>query len=166
MTAAAASAPLSVRHRTAFNVVLAGLAGGLVDFVYASGVGLVHGRTVIKVWQGVAGGWLGPSAGKGGLATAALGIVTHFGIAICFAAAFALAASRIKALYERPWLAGVSYGLVLYGVMYEIVLPLRWPTIFPKWDGVQSLTDIASHIGVGLVISLMLSRAARASGEG
>lgn len=166
MTAATSQAPRPLARSAIANVILAGLAGGLVDFVYASCVGLIHGRTVVKVWQGVAGGWLGPDAGKGGLATSALGVVTHFGIAISFAAFFALAATRIKALYQRPRLAGVTYGIGLYGVMYGIVLPLRWPAIFPKWDGVQSLTDIASHIGVGLAIALVLSRAARRSGEG
>ena len=166
MTATTTCAPRSPRHGAIASVVLAGIAGGLVDFVYASAVGLIHGRPVITVWQGVAGGWLGPEVGKGGIATAALGVVTHFGIALTFAGVFALAATRIKALYPRPVLAGVSYRLALDAVMYAIVLPLRWPAIFPKWDGVQSLTDIASHIGVGLVISLMLSRAAGASHDG
>jgi len=166
MTATTSQAPAPAERSVLANVVRAGLAGGLVDFVYASCVGLTHGRTVVKVWQGVAGGWLGKDAGQGGLATAALGLVTHFGISICFAAAFALAASRIRALYRRPLLAGVTYGIGLYAVMYGVVLPLRWPAIFPKWDGVQSLTDIASHIGVGVVIALMLSRAARTPREG
>src|SRR5215468_6888223 len=134
-------------------VALAGLGGGAVDFVYASSVGLILGRSVMRVWQGVASGWLGKAAADGGLATMALGIVTHFGIAICMAATYALAAARVKLLYQRP----VPYGLLLYVVMYRVVLPLRFPAVFPRWDGVQSLTDIASHIGVGLVIAILLS---------
>jgi hypothetical protein len=164
MTVAAAPAIFSLRGRAAARaVVVAGLAGGAVDGVYASLVGLMHGRSVVRVWQGVAGGWLGKSAADGGDASAVLGLATHFGIAICMAAAFALVASRVQALYRRPLLAGAAYGLVLYGIMYRIVLPLRWPVIFPRWDGVQSLTDIASHMGVGLAIAWMLARAARRS---
>jgi hypothetical protein len=163
MTTTVADAPRPPGRSLITNIILAGLAGGAVDGVYASCVGLIHGRTVVKVWQGVAGGWLGKDAGQGGLATAALGLATHFGIAICMAAAFALVASRVRLLYQRPLIAGAAYGLVLYTVMYRIVLPLRWPAIFPKWDGVQSITDIASHVGVGLAIAWVLSRAARAS---
>lgn len=139
-------------------VVLAGLAGGAVDFVYACVVGMVHGRPVARVWQGVASGWLGKAAAEGGVGATALGIVTHFGIATCMAAAYALAAARVKLLGRRPVPCGVAYGLVLYAVMYLVVLPLRFPAAFPRWDGIQSVTDIASHIGVGLAIALVLSR--------
>lgn len=163
MTTAVAGAPRPLGRSLITRIILAGLAGGAVDGVYASCVGLIHGRTVVKVWQGVAGGWLGKEAGQGGLATAALGLATHFGIAICMAATFALVASRVRLLYQRPLIAGAGYGLGLYVVMYRIVLPLRWPAIFPKWDGVQSFTDIASHMGVGLAIAWVLSTAARAA---
>jgi len=148
------------RPSAASAVVLAGLGGGAVDFVYACVVGLVHGRTVMRVWQGVASGWLGKAAGDGGLATMALGIATHFGIAICMAAAYALVAARVAVLLRRPVPSGVAYGLVLYAAMYRIVLPLRFPSAFPRWDGVQSVTDIASHVGVGLAIAVVLSRRA------
>ena len=98
---------------------------------------------------------------NGGAGTVVLGIVTHFGIAITMAAFFALAASRLKVLYRQPVLAGVIYGLGLYVVMYRIVLPLRFPSIFPRWDGTRSITDILAHIGVALGIALVLSRSAR-----
>lgn len=161
MTAATALAPPS--HRTlAQAVIVAGLAGGAVDFVYANGVALAHGRSMLRPWQGVASGWIGKAASEGGLAAAGLGVVTHFGIALCMAAAFALVAARVRPLHERPLAAGALYGLVLYGVMYRIVLPLRFPQVFPRWDGVQSLTDIAAHIGVGLAIATVLSRFFRA----
>ena len=160
MTATIASSRASLGRQAAYYILMAGLAGGLVDGVYASVVGLIRGRTVERVWQGVASGWLGKQAADGGLATAALGLATHFGIAICMAGAFALAASRIGWLTRRPLAAGAAYGLGLYVVMYRIVLPLRFPAIFPRWDGLQSLADIASHVGVGLAIALVLSRAA------
>lgn len=146
------------RPSTLSAIVLAGLGGGSVDLVYASCVGVVHGRSILRVWQGVASGWLGKAAAEGGLASMALGIATHFGIALCMAVAYALVAARVKLLYQRPVLCGIGYGLVLYVVMYRIVLPLRFPAVFPRWDGLQSVTDIASHVGVGLVIAILLSR--------
>jgi uncharacterized membrane protein YagU involved in acid resistance len=136
---------------------MAGLAGGAVDGIYASLVGVALGRPVLRTWQGVASGWLGKSAAEGGLATGALGLVTHLGIASCMAAVYALAASRLAVLYRRPLLCGAVYGLCLYVVMYRIVLPLRFPAVFPRWDGALSLADIASHIGVGLAIAWVLA---------
>lgn len=162
MTTVTASAPLSRRGRLR-PVVLAGLAGGAVDFLYASGLALVRGRSVLGPWQGVASGWIGKAARDGGLAAAALGVVTHFAIAICMAAVFALLAGRLPRLYERPLAAGAVYGLGLYGVMYGLVLPLRFPAAFPRWDGIVSLADIASHVGVGLAVATVLSRFARAT---
>ena len=159
MTAATASAPPGSPTRGLFaRVVVAGLAGAAVDFVYATSVGLIDGRGPVRVWQGVAGAWLGKAARDGGLASAGLGLATHIGIATCMAGAYALAATRLPILYRRPLLMGALYGLPLYGVMYRIVLPLRWPGVFPRWDGVKSGLDVLAHVGVGLAIALVLSR--------
>jgi len=158
MTAAAApaSSPSPVRALQAIG--LAGLAGGLVDFVYASVMfGLVKGKPIYKVWQGVAGGWLGKSAADGGYASAALGVVTHFGIALCMAAAYGLAATRLKVLTQRPVVCGLVYGVLLYAFMYGVVLPLRFGAPY-RWHGLASAGDLASHMGVGLAIAWVLAR--------
>jgi hypothetical protein len=39
-----------------------------------------------------------------------------------------------------------------------VVLPLRWPGIFPRWDGLFSATDIATHVGVALAIAAVARR--------
>lgn len=156
MTVDAPGAP--GRRQRPHEILAAGLLGGLVDFLYASGLALVLGRPLISPWQGVASGWLGAAARDMGLVSAALGLVTHFAIATTMAAAYALAAARLAVLTRRPVLSGTLYGLVLYGVMYGAVLPLRFPQRFPRWDGVQSVTDILAHVGVGLAIALVLSR--------
>jgi hypothetical protein len=134
------------------------LAGAAVDFLYATTLGLIDGRGPVRVWQGVASGWLGNAAGEGGLASAGLGLATHLSIATCMAGVYALGGTRLPILYRRPLLMGALYGLPLYGVMYRIVLPLRWPGIFPRWDGMKSVLDVLAHVGVGLVIAFVLSR--------
>jgi uncharacterized membrane protein YagU involved in acid resistance len=138
---------------------MAGLAGGTVDGLYASALGLIRSGSALKPWQGVASGWIGKAARDGGVASAGLGLLTHFAIAFCMAAAFAAIASRATALYRRPLVAGALYGLGLYLVMYRLVLPLRWPALFPRWDGWVSVADIMSHVGVGLAIAVVLARA-------
>jgi hypothetical protein len=160
MTATAAPAASPSARGVIVPLVTAGLAGGAVDAIYATSLGLIRSGSALRPWQSVASGWIGPAARDGGGA-AGLGLLTHFGIALCMAAAFAVAARRMKVLYRRPLVAGALYGLVLYLVMYRVVLPLRWPTIFPRWDGWISVADMASHVGVGLAIALVLARAHR-----
>jgi hypothetical protein len=144
------------------TILLAGFAGGLVDFVYACAVGLIRSGSALKPWQGVASGWLGKHAGEMGPAVALLGVVTHFAIAFVMALAYALVAGRRPALYRRPLAGGAIYGLILYGVMYGVVLPLRFSRPW-HWAGLLSVGDIASHIGVGLAIAFVLSRQAKSA---
>ncbi len=135
------------------TIMLAGLARASLDGIYASIMGIVRGGGVMRVWQSVAGGWIGGAARDGGLATAALGFATHIGIALVMAAVYVLALRRVALLRTWRWPAAVAYGLGLYGAMYLLVLPLRWPGIFPRWDGLFSLTDIAAHVGLALAVA-------------
>ena len=160
MTTIVSEAGRSAGRNIAGAVVLAGLAGGLVDFVYASVVfGLVKGKPIYKVWQGPASGWLGKQAADGGYASAALGVATHFGIALVMALAYALAATRLAVLRQRPVISKTIYGALLYGFMYGAVLPLRFGAPY-RWHGLASAGDLASHLGVGLAIAWVLSRRA------
>jgi hypothetical protein len=158
MTATAAPVRSPSVRGAAAPLVAAGLAGAAVDGLYATALGVIRSGSALRPWQGVAGGWIGKAARDGGAASAALGLATHLGIALCMAAAYAAMASRAKILYQRPLVCGALYGLGLYLVMYRLVLPLRWPAVFPRWDGWISVADIASHVGVGLAIATVLSR--------
>lgn len=140
----------------------AALGGGAVDLVYATVVGAASGRSFQRVWQGVASGWLGRSALDLGWASAALGLATHFGIALAMAGGLALVGAKALGVYRRPWVFGLLYGLVLYAVMYGIVLPLRWPEAFPRWSGFVSLADVLAHVGVGLAMMFILRGRVRA----
>lgn len=155
MTAAAASPAASRPGRGALpQTMIAGLAGGAVDFLYASGMALAAGQPAVRPWRGVASGWIGaPAAREGGAAAVLLGVATHFGIALAMAAVYVLAARRLPGLTARPMIAGALYGLVLYVIMYLVVLPLRWPGAFPNWQGAKSGLDILAHVGVGLAIA-------------
>lgn len=162
MTAAAVATPDRLRP-AAVRIAAAGLAGGAVDLVYATVMGATLGRSFQQVWQGVASGWLGKAAYGQGWASALLGLVTHFGIAGVMAGAYALATARAPVLRRRVVLGGAIYGLGLYGVMNGLVLPLRWPEVFPRWDGVRSAADVLAHVGVGVAIALVLRDRERAA---
>ncbi len=154
MTAAATP---SAAFPTLPRFLAAGLAGGAVDFLYASGLALARGRSLEGLWQGVASGWMGEAAAGGGWATAGLGVVTHFAIATVMALGFALAAVWLSFVRRRPLAWAVPYGVLLYAVMYGLVLPLRFGSAW-RWNGVISVMDILAHVGLALAIAAVLSR--------
>ena len=151
-----------VRQPTDFfrRLLLATVLAGTLDITYACVVSYLRGRMPLTVLQSVASGWLGPAAYSGGVGTALLGLVTHYGIMSVMAATFGLAAARIARLRQRPWSSGLLYGAGLYAVMYGIVLPLRFPAIFPRLNGWITVSDIIVHVGVGLIIARVFCAAA------
>lgn len=132
---------------------MACVAGGTLDIVYACVVGFFRGRPPMVVLQSVASGWQGQDAYSGGMGSALLGLVTHYGIMLAMATVFGLVAGRATVLRERPWPFGLAYGAALYVVMYAIVLPLRFPQIFPRFNGWVSVADVLVHMAVGVIIA-------------
>ena len=107
------------------SVLAGGLVAGTLDITYACVFWALRGGTPPqRIFQSVAKGVLGPPTFKGGAATAALGLFLHYFIAITMSVVYYLVARRWTALVERPLLFGAAYGLVLYGVMNYIVVPL------------------------------------------
>jgi len=115
-------------------IVLGGLVAGLLDILYAFTIYgplfpiVAHGASPlspVEVLQSVARGWVGhDAAAAGGLSTATLGAVTHFGIALVMAAVFVFAARVLPMLTRSAILWGLVYGLVLFFVMNYVVLPI------------------------------------------
>lgn len=151
--------PRGFVHRWLFATA----AGGTLDIVYACVVSVFRGRMPMTVLQSVASGWQGSAAYAGGLASALLGLATHYGILSVMAGVYGLAAGRVARLRERPWSSGLLYGVGLYAVMYGVVLPLRFPTVFPRLNGWVSVTDVLVHMAVGVIIAQAFSNAAGAT---
>ncbi len=84
----------------------------------------MRGVNAIRVLQGVAAGWLGRDAFRGGLQTTALGLATHFFIAFCVVLVYHHASRRIAMLTRHPLVAGPLYGLAVFAVMTWLVVPL------------------------------------------
>ena len=117
-------APTRVRGRWRY-VAAGGLVAGTLDLLYICTFWALRGVGPVRIFQSVAAGWTGRDAAiAGGWRTAALGLASHYLIAICMAAVFFLAARRYPALVRRPWLSGALYGIVLYAVMNYVVVPL------------------------------------------
>ena len=136
----------------------AGAAAGVLDFAFACVYSWALGGTPVRVAQSVAAGLLGRDSYAGGAATAVLGVLLHFFIATSAAGVFVLASRRLRFLLERPWLAGVLYGAVVWFVMAFVVVPL---SAAPQ--GSPTLLRRAIMLGghflfVGLPISLVARR--------
>jgi len=154
---------ISAAHRTpAFVSVLAGgLVAGTLDIAYACVFwALRAGTPPQRIFQSVAKGVLGPSTFRGGAATAALGLFLHYFIATAMSFTYYLFARRWTALVERPVTFGAAYGLVLYGVMNYIVVPLSLARGGGSGGALWVALSIVVHmLLIGVPIALFARRA-------
>jgi hypothetical protein len=112
------------------------------------------------VLQSIASGLLGPDAYVGGSGTAALGLGLHVLIATGVVLVYYAASGRWPALVHRPWLFGPLYGVAVYLVMSQVVVPLSRAELGPR-SVAGIVNGVLIHIvGVGLPAALA-ARAAR-----
>ena len=115
----------SSTRRPLRTIVIAGLVAGALDISYAFIIWGLRGVTPIRIGQSIASGLLGRDAAVGGgTATGLFGLLLHFTMATIIAAIFYFAARNIRLLVDRAVPFGIAYGLVTYGVMNYVVLPL------------------------------------------
>lgn len=137
------------------------LIAGSLDLMSAFVFGGMKGAGPIRILRSVAAGPFGDGMREGGTPAALIGLATHFSIMAVMVSAFVLASARIEWLRHHWLLAGAGYGLILYGVMYRIVLVLRYPGIFPQNGLWQVSNALFSHIVcVGIPIAYIASRQA------
>jgi len=144
----------------AFFVLAGGLVAGTFDIAYACIFwALKRGVPATRIFQSVAAGLLGQASFAGGARTAALGLVLHYFIALSMSIAYYLVARRWGLLRRRPVLCGAGYGLLLYGVMNYIVVPLSAAGPGSK-DPLWIALSIAVHVAlIGVPIALFTRRA-------
>lgn len=97
---------------------------GILDISSAIVIALANKGSPIRMLQGIAGAVLGPKTFEYGYATAAMGLVMHFGVALAAAAIFYGLSRRIPLLAEQPVVGGITWGIVWLFVMYRGVIPL------------------------------------------
>jgi hypothetical protein len=154
-------------------ILWGGLVCGVLDIASAfidSAVSFNRGP--VRLLQGVAGALLGPATFEGGLATAALGLAMHFGVAFAWTTIFYLLGRRFPALLRHAWLSGPAYGALVFLVMYRVTIPLTielrtlylttpfnhaWPPL--RWS------QFGVHlVSVGLAIALTVRRFSPSAG--
>ena len=151
--------------RLAKPIIVATAVAGTLDLLSAFVFAGIAGMGAAAVLQFVASGPFGDAA-LHNPAFALPGALVHYAIMACMVAAYMLLAPRIvPALFERPLIAGILYGLVLWGIMYWIVRPLRWPAM-PLPHTIKGISQqLFSHIiCVGIPIALIAKRTLSRSG--
>jgi uncharacterized membrane protein YagU involved in acid resistance len=122
----------------------------------------LHGLNPVQVLQYIASGLLGAQSFRGGLATAGLGVLVHFSIALVVAAIYILASRRIPALRTQWLMLGPFYGAAVWAVMNLAILPLT--AVAPGHITTAALLNgvIGHAIFVGLPIAFFAKRVERA----
>ena len=145
------------------TIAWAWLVAGTLDLLSAYVWAAIDGGDLAGILPTVASGPFGDGVSPGASGQL-LGLLTHFSIMLVMVTVYVVASRRIPAL-NRYWLvAGLLYGLVLWGVMYWIVLPMR----FEGYNGPSGAWPITkqliSHcLLVGLPIAWIAARRPRAA---
>jgi hypothetical protein len=140
-------------------ILVATAVAGTLDLLSAFAFAGLAGMGPSAVLQFVASGPFGDVA----LAKSAFivaGALVHYAIMACMVAAYAMIAPPVlPALFRRPLLAGILYGLLLWIIMYWLVRPLRWPAM-PLPHTISGIAQqLFSHIVcVGIPIAFIARR--------
>jgi hypothetical protein len=109
-----------------------------------------------EVLRSIAAGPFGDVMGEGGPFATLAGLLIHYGIMAVIAAVFVLAARRVPELVRHPVPIGLAYGATVYLVMYWVVLPTRWPELYPITTPSSVLLSLTFQLlFVGVPIALV-----------
>src|SRR5258708_9518227 len=98
-------------------ILYGGLIAGVLDIADAAIASIVRGGSPIRMLQFIASVLVGPSAAKGGLPMAALGLALHFTIAMGAALVYNVATRCIPVMTRRTWWCGPVYSLPGFAFM-------------------------------------------------
>ena len=114
-----AARTLSVSRAILYATLVVGVLDATDGVVFRG----LQGQNPIQVLQYIASSLLGARAFSGGLASAGLGLVLHFGISLVVATIYILASRRIAVLRTQWMFLGLLYGAAVWAVMNLVVLP-------------------------------------------
>jgi hypothetical protein len=154
-TSAHLSLQRSQQSKAYQGILLGGLIAGTLDITAAFVDSGLKGRSPIVVLQAVASGFLGESSFRDGLASAALGLGSHFLIAFGAATVYYMASRKLKFLLQRPIVCGLFYGMAIYLFMNVVVVPLSAVPFKFSYPPSAVMIELAVHmLCIGLPISL------------
>jgi uncharacterized membrane protein YagU involved in acid resistance len=151
----------SARSRSPLlQVFVGGITLATLDLVYACSIwAWLRDVPPVRVLQFIASGALGDAAFVGGYATALLGVGLHYFIATIMALTYYLVSRRHRALVRYPVRYGLPYGLLLWGVMTYVVVPLSQAHPAAKPMLLPFVTNLLMHLLFGVICAWFARRA-------
>lgn len=151
----------SPRARSAATQVLAGgITLATLDLIYACSMwAWLRHVSPMRLLQFIASGALGKAAFEGGVATALAGAGFHYGIAIVMVLTYYLVGTRLRFLVEHPVRYGLPYGLLLWGVMTYVVVPLSRAETAAHPLMLAFATNFLMHLLFGVICAWFARRA-------
>jgi uncharacterized membrane protein YagU involved in acid resistance len=162
MTSYSANRPLSAIQ----VILLSGLVAGTLDITAACVTAWIQSSvTPPRIFKYIATGVLGAPALTAGAGTAALGLLLHYVIATGWAVLFYLVSRKVGLLINHAVTSGLLYGLVVYGLMNFVVVPL---SLVPARRtspplSARALQAAILMVCIGLPIALIVRRFGRPS---
>ncbi len=105
-------------------VLLAGLFVGTFDIAAAIIQTLLNGRKPLRMLQFIASGMFGKRAFSGGVGFGLFGLLFHYCIALAWTWLYFQAYPAIKFLQKQRILAAMGFGLLIWVIMSQVVMPL------------------------------------------
>ena len=138
-------------------IIVATAVCGTLDILFATILSLMRGKDPAAMLRFVASGPF-PDATSWGAAGSLLGLAVHYSLMAIMVGWFVIAARNVPALVDKPWLAGLIYGLITWAVLNLVVVPLRFPAAWPP-KPVAIATQLFAHIVlVGLPTAFITRR--------
>ncbi len=139
-------------------IVLGGVVAATLDIGAAM---LISGAGLTTILQFIASGLIGKAAFDGGTATAVLGAALQEAMGLIIAAVFVSASLAAPAL-RRAWIAaGLAYGVVIYGVMNYVVMPLSAVGKVPTFSPEGLIKNGLAMLAFGLIVAWFAQRYVR-----
>jgi uncharacterized membrane protein YagU involved in acid resistance len=150
------------RSETLRAALMGGFVAGALRIIYAFVTSAAEDRNPLWVLQSIASGVLGANAFNGGLVSAALGVIFHFGIAIVAAGIYMAASRRLDMLNRFMVPSGILYGATVYTFMNFVVVPLSDFPLKNTYSSAELAGSLAAHM---LLVGVPIALAARWRGR-
>jgi hypothetical protein len=135
------------------------LYGGLIAATIDIGSAVViSGHSARHILQTIAGGVLGKPTFSGGLSSALLGLGLQELMGLIIAAIYVIGIGFAPAWRSRWIVGGLVYGVVIFGVMNYVVLPLCAWHVVPHFSVAKFLENLGAMLLFGLIIAFFAAR--------
>jgi hypothetical protein len=144
------------------TILWIGLVAGTLDITENIVFNAFWGVTPWRIFQFIASGLIDGRSFQLGWASVGLGVLIHYAIAFTWTAIFYIAAIRFNftVLSPRPILSGLLYGILMYGVMNFIILPLSAIQPRPSAGTIVARVNavLALMFCIGLPVALLVKK--------